>query len=232
MLCCCHHVPKIRQHHFRGFVLCQLHRLAPNTRSSSWLSLVMHCKSYGNDGHLRLWHPPPRMYASPLCAYIIFSPFCRKENPTVNTFKRGPKPTISDDLVMAFVDEQQAVCATPYKKEVFDFVRDSGKTPSEAWWRGWKHRLRKILSGRLPAFMESDRANAKLTTAEWENFFSDHVYPAVDHPFGHPSFPSTLWFPLNMSNHPLPPPPPKSLLPPPFPISTVSNGHPASLWKV
>ena len=71
------------------------------------------------------------------------------------------------------------VC-TPYKQEIQDFIEEEGSEGSEKWWCCWKERNKAKISGRLPQFMESARADAKLSAAEWEMFFNIHVKGALE----------------------------------------------------
>ena len=72
----------------------------------------------------------------------------------------------------------EEVC-TPYKGDITEYVQEQGGTGSETWWRRWKLRNAAKINGRLPQFMESARADAKLTKEQWEDFFETHVRRAL-----------------------------------------------------
>ena len=96
--------------------------------------------------------------------------------------KPARKVKLEDDKVLKWVDEQEKEVLTPYKNEILDFVRDStvGLKGSEGWWRKWRRRNSELSSGKMPQFMETSRADARLSREEWEEVFQTHVKGALE----------------------------------------------------
>ena len=88
--------------------------------------------------------------------------------------------------MMQWIEDQEEWNLTPYKDKIlqeYGPMRASldaavSVSSGEGWWRRFKKRM--DLAPQTAQLVESQRANAKLTTKEWEQFFHHCVKEALE----------------------------------------------------
>ena len=104
--------------------------------------------------------------------------------------KRGPKPTLNEEELIAWMDCQADASQAPTMKDIKEHaermvkalpcgaVSRTGCKFGKKWWALFKNRHKNFI-GRKPQLVESQRAIAKLTEEEWLSFFKTSLRPAL-----------------------------------------------------
>ena len=126
--------------------------------------------------------------------------FSHRNGEQLPDLRRGPKPRVQDVDMLTWMDAQEEASLSPFKGDhITEFLKrmgDSYAGSGERWWRNFKERNYATLSGRIPQLVETQRADAKLSEAQWLRFFEESVLPALDTVGGDPSL---IW---NMDESP------------------------------
>ena len=90
----------------------------------------------------------------------------------------GPPPTVRDDHMRKWLEQQLLSSLTPYKVYIVEEARRHAEEhgfklrSGNKWWRLFKARNTDVV-GRTPSLVESQRADSRLDEEHWRDFFAE-----------------------------------------------------------